>query len=623
MGAEEQASTFQKKDDVINGVVASEAIINTAMHQCIQSQILSNVRCVVLRLACIDDDWTVVYISDNIAYFGYSSNEILEKTVKWHEIIHPEDLGGICITARDHEQNREDDYGIRFRVRHANGYYVSVNARTSIVRDISGVIEFYDMTLSENIETSDSTAMINSEMLDAINEILIASVERDTKKALDLILNNTGDYLGIKRISVLVIESLEKNNVVLQRHWKDDDESSGTESIINFFSSADGSVLLNEISKNKLYVIDRETNSNIAKAFLECIASKSLAICDLKTGNNLHEVMIFDARRHHKIWSTSDIKFCEMVVHFLSEIFAQSRNEETISRTGKIMETILNNIPSYLYVADPIDNSIVFANNAYIKDFVDTDGGPVGHNSLRDAIATELKAARSRNSSQFFEIELTEFSKRLGVYQNYITWIDGTQKQLFSCVDLSEKWRHDKFIKRIAYSDYLTGLGNRYNFDLIITDCITNAISTNRSGYVIFIDLDDFKLVNDNHGHDYGDALLVAFAEFLNTTIKENSSNCAFRFGGDEFVALIPLATPAQLRGIIEKLMKRVETPWRILSKSIVCTLSIGIVEFPKHGRSSKEIIKRADIAMYKAKIAGKNKYRIFNNKVQARSELV
>ncbi|ULQ60850.1 bifunctional diguanylate cyclase/phosphodiesterase [Brucepastera parasyntrophica] len=136
--------------------------------------------------------------------------------------------------------------------------------------------------------------------------------------------------------------------------------------------------------------------------------------------------------------------------------------------------------------------------------------------------------------------------------------------------------------------------------------------------------MDDFKVVNDCYGHDYGDGILKSFAAFLNTMFSE--PNKVFRFGGDEFVILINHENIGNVADYLRILLERSGTPWQALDKQFYCTLSIGVVEFSGKDEEWKTIIKHADIAMYEAKRRGKNNYEYYqsryNDKAVQRSRM-
>ena len=131
---------------------------------------------------------------------------------------------------------------------------------------------------------------------------------------------------------------------------------------------------------------------------------------------------------------------------------------------------------------------------------------------------------------------------------------------------------------------------------------------------MLFIDLDGFKNINDNHGHDIGDELLIEVATRLNGCVRD--SDTVVRFGGDEFVLLLTgLHNQDEAAYIAEKVLKLIQQPID-LSSDITATIgcSIGIAMYPDDGDSDNDLLKVADSLMYKVKASGKNHY-VFNHK--------
>ncbi len=165
-------------------------------------------------------------------------------------------------------------------------------------------------------------------------------------------------------------------------------------------------------------------------------------------------------------------------------------------------------------------------------------------------------------------------------------------------------------VEKIAYYDPLTGLTNRRRFDYHLQRAIASARKTGKMGYVLFVDMDDFKILNDGFGHNYGDAMLVEVANFFNTRFKDVAR--IFRFGGDEFLFLIESSPAGGMQSIIDAILERGNRSWNVLDKTFYCTLSVGVVRFPDGNAGVKEIVRHADIALHQAKSQGKNSYAVY-----------
>ncbi len=161
----------------------------------------------------------------------------------------------------------------------------------------------------------------------------------------------------------------------------------------------------------------------------------------------------------------------------------------------------------------------------------------------------------------------------------------------------------EKRYKELAYSDVLTGLNNR----IAIYRALNHLIANNEvSGALYFIDLDQFKYINDSRGHLTGDAVLCTVGERLKS--MENDQIIASRLGGDEFVLIVhePSKNHEIDSQFIDHLFKMIEEVIYVDQQEFYLTCSVGIVKFPEHGSSATELIRKADIAMYKAKDTGR-----------------
>ncbi|HEX5364879.1 MAG TPA: diguanylate cyclase [Gallionella sp.] len=204
---------------------------------------------------------------------------------------------------------------------------------------------------------------------------------------------------------------------------------------------------------------------------------------------------------------------------------------------------------------------------------------------------------------------------------------DGVLQGVFAAArDITERKLAEERIVRLAFHDELTGLPNRR----LLTDRLAQAMAASkrsgRYGALMFLDLDNFKTLNDTHGHSVGDLLLIEVARRISSCVRE--VDFVARFGGDEFVVILGeldmdmTASTRQSNFVAEKIRVALGNPYELkvqlgdkTEKSIghLCTSSIGMVLFLDHDVGTEEIIKWADTAMYWAKEAGGNSIRIFD----------
>ncbi len=199
---------------------------------------------------------------------------------------------------------------------------------------------------------------------------------------------------------------------------------------------------------------------------------------------------------------------------------------------------------------------------------------------------------------------------------------NGTITHYVGCfTDITRSKASEEEIHTLAYYDHLTGLPNRR----LLTDRLRQALAHSRRtgmrGALIFIDLDDFKNINDLHGHQAGDILLTQAATRLRGRIRETDT--VARFGGDEFVVLIEqlaedeLTAAATAEHLAEDILKALGTPYVIGSRRSVCTASVGIAMFSNAEDDIDALMQSADLSMYESKRHGKNQIRFFDPAMQ------
>lgn len=176
-------------------------------------------------------------------------------------------------------------------------------------------------------------------------------------------------------------------------------------------------------------------------------------------------------------------------------------------------------------------------------------------------------------------------------------------------------------IERLAFYDSLTHLPNRRLLIDRLQHALAHSARSHYQGALLFIDLDNFKALNDTLGHDTGDLLLQKVADRLSACVREGDT--VARFGGDEFVVILeelseqPLEAAAQAESVGEKILASLSKPYELGTHVHHSTSSIGITLFSDHDQGGEELLKQADIAMYQAKKAGRNALRFFDQQMQ------
>lgn len=246
--------------------------------------------------------------------------------------------------------------------------------------------------------------------------------------------------------------------------------------------------------------------------------------------------------------------------------------------------------------------------------------GPKTQRSELDRIKSALKKWESvkvelinykKNGQPFWiELDITPIADNTGWYTHWVA-IER---------DISERKKVDKKIQQLAFYDALTGLANRRLLLDRLKHQILSCKRTNKYAALFFIDLDNFKNLNDTRGHDIGDLLLKQVAKALQKIVR--STDTISRFGGDEFVIMLAdLSDDIDVaytvsETIAEKIFNLFSSPFKLRGNEYHITPSLGITVFKDRTMDPEQVLKDADLAMYEAKSAGKNTLRFFNKQI-------
>ncbi len=187
--------------------------------------------------------------------------------------------------------------------------------------------------------------------------------------------------------------------------------------------------------------------------------------------------------------------------------------------------------------------------------------------------------------------------------------------------DITKSLEAEAEIKHLAFYDPLTGLPNRRLLHDRLKQALVSSARSDRQGALLFMDLDNFKTLNDTLGHHIGDLMLQQVAQRLETCVREGDT--VARIGDDEFVVILEdlsehsIQAAAQTEAIANKILAIFQQPYQLESHEYHCTVSIGASIFSNQKHTQDELLKQADIAMYQAKTSGRNVLRFFDSEMQ------
>ena len=282
-----------------------------------------------------------------------------------------------------------------------------------------------------------------------------------------------------------------------------------------------------------------------------------------------------------------------------------------------------NPIPQLIY--NPSDLRILKVNEAairsygYSRDLFENLTLPDLH-PPEDVPSVQDIASRPRapNGNQRHWVHLTATGRKLHVIAHTRELIvEGRPSVLTSIVDVTEQREAVARISHMAHHDELTSLANRAQFKMRLEESLNPIRRNNYRTAVHFLDLDDFKMVNDTFGHPTGDRLLQAVAGRLREAVRD--VDLVARLGGDEFsVIQCEIDGPESAAELAQRMIEVLNAPYSIDGHDLSIGVSIEIAVAPNDSMNADEILKNADIALYRAKTDGKCMYRFFEAEMDA-----
>lgn len=333
------------------------------------------------------------------------------------------------------------------------------------------------------------------------------------------------------------------------------------------------------------------------------------------------EVWVID---HESVTQTSEDGTPTMVQGVLLDISQRKRAEQALQASETQTRTIIETA-SYAFIGMDDEGHIIDWNQRATETFGWSRDEAMGH-ALADLIipaaqreahaegmhrylstgegpllGKRVEVAALHRDGREFPVQLTIWPIRIAGELRFNALVDDITVRK----ELEDQLRHQ------ALHDPLTGLPNRALF----VDRVQHALARSRrlpgaAVAVLFLDLDDFKAVNDSLGHDAGDRLLEAVAERLGGALRPGDT--AARLGGDEFAILLEQTSPEEPQSVAARLLDRLGSPIEVQGRTVSAQGSIGIAVSGEHGATPEELLRNADLAMYLAKARGKDRHELY-----------
>lgn len=442
------------------------------------------------------------------------------------------------------------------------------------------------------------TALKRSESMTGIVSQLDS--EEPFEAVADKVLNYTGSYADISHAYVMRPKR-DKDGIEILASYISPGESP-LDPVIELMKTD----VFNVVGGKTAVISYRTRIEDRIRHWLDSVGISALVAIPINVKGEAAMYAFYVDNKINREWSMDEVKFFGDATKVLQSSITNRIQKNSITSSYKSLETILDNVGSAIYVRDIASGNVLFANrmckNTFEKEI--TSGSIVG---------LFEESNRYNTASSYREINYKERERWYDVTSTTMQWVDGRKVVVYSIIDVTEKKQYQRKIEQQANNDFLTGLYNRMCCERDLHRIVNDAKEAGSQGAVIYLDLDDFKHINDGLGHQYGDVLLKA----ISGSIKKINGveNTCYRMGGDEFVILVPHTSYPRFEEIIEAIRVIFNKPWFLKGADYYCTSSIGVVTFPDEGETVEDLIRKADIAMYSAKKSGKNKLARYSDK--------
>ncbi|WP_281974435.1 sensor domain-containing diguanylate cyclase [Halobacillus litoralis] len=305
----------------------------------------------------------------------------------------------------------------------------------------------------------------------------------------------------------------------------------------------------------------------------------------------------------------------------ISALGLLQRKEQELKESESRYQSLVETSPDSVFVHDEEDR-IIYVNKAGIKLLGATEKSELHGQDIKAFVNDERADKVRERLATLFSGEIVK-----GPITRKLIKLDGSvidvemhgglvkyhqvQAVQTICRNISERIAQRNALEKLAYYDQLTKVPNRRYFFDKLKDELERVEKTNSFLALLFIDMDNFKQINDRYGHQIGDEVLVIFTKRVEQGLR--NSDFLSRLGGDEFVILLSgLTSLAQPQQVADRMMERISEPILLRGYTISINVSMGISIYPEHGTSQGVLMSKADHALYEAKEKGRNRVSIY-----------
>ncbi len=572
----------------------------------------------------------ITYVSRNVVQLGYTAAEFLRSPGQFVKLFDAEDFAAVGGHLAQLSQHWESGPPSLWHLRKADGTHRWYENQLHPIFDASGTltaIEGISVDVDERVNTEAELRRYNS-LLDAVTQSVATLLTKSTvAEAVAIALAYIGKSTGEHRILIFQCpKQYDGRYFDLRFAWSKTDEPVRTfDQIIGGEAAPDLMKWFAPLGDGKALIATLETAPESLKRIMRFNETTSLLLVPIFVDGTWWGHVSIEGHAVPRIWQEPEIALFRTLANLIGASIAREQYLEALANADRIVDnsnTILfRGRPQQPMPLDYISQNLrrygyeaakFLAAPLLYLDYIHPDD--------RQALAEAQRRAASE-SAQAGTVEF-RFKTLDGDYR----WIESRYNPIRDSsghltevegvlVDITERKKSEETIATLARTDALTGLANRRTFLERLDQAVAATKRGARQFAVLSLDLDHFKEVNDTLGHPTGDLLLQAIAERLRKVVRE--TDLVARFGGDEFMILqADVDDPAAAGALAEKIRATVAVPLPIEGNKLQMTASIGIAAFSPEIGDGPGMIEQADVALYRAKEEGRDRYRFHSDEM-------
>lgn len=398
--------------------------------------VIESAPAVAFRLSHKEDSWRTWFVSENVSMFGYERDDFLSDTIRWFDLVHPDDKVLLSKTVNDYEQHNVNNFKLYYRLITKKGDVIPVTEYNKVHRDESGNVVCYDTYIISSAQSETDRRLLDDHFRQqaVLNDILMSLHDSNLDNALQIILDRTGEYLDTSR-ALLFKDSPDHRTCKIVYEWcnRDIDSVMALDYNITYETGMPEIYVALQTTGN-LLINHGEIPENCKEEF-DAEGLIASAIFAVYLNGDHYGFVCFDDCIVERTWDEDTVRFLKNIANIISTVLARQDAAKRLAQNQKTYEAVLNNIDSYIFVTDPVTQDIIFAN----KSFKDAFGDECSHKAEACLALVRGSELGGNGRGHYPEIYCERTNEWVSVACEEITWIDGRKANLVTCYDITAK----------------------------------------------------------------------------------------------------------------------------------------------------------------------------------------